>query len=522
MNLILTPMKTYLTESFPWQLQTHSYLPYTNFTSWNTATLELYQAIEAELPEYSNVYHDSNFGMVIIRHRVKCMHNILLPGIPGAVFYGATMRSVLSHISGFNETDMFKLKNWHNKGACLLIELFGFSFGEQCLWITASDEKANINYACTIYQRLGLGWFTFAFRTAVTIYISYLLWYKYYKHIYSLEQHLRQYGHHRCISNDKISYELIIGDPTAPLLMNKWISWALFLDIWFGLGEIFIAIILSSQTDDIPTLLTSFMYLTRLVWNAYMIICFTNLFLKRFAMEHNFIPLDPTYIAIFVGIYSPIFAWVGGNIECVMNVLHYLVECMVPIESKTHCVDVALVIIFYLVCIGALPILYGRFIPQWNAKKVAPLNAKFASSFRYNNFKNRVFLALTGTSHYKKESNVCSLGGTIYTFLVANPRYMRFPTLCCRAADCFLLCINDKLLSEKIRISLLKLLDTSLKTNESSIEEATFSTPFIVHQLHIKPKKLTSKVQPRSKRKKSKQNNNVVIVKSTLPTAWCI
>ncbi|OQR97316.1 hypothetical protein THRCLA_07016, partial [Thraustotheca clavata] len=119
----------------------------------------------------------------------------------------------------------------------------------------------------------------------------------YYCHCIKLEHLIRTEGHRYDLKSDQRErryYELVWGDPTPIILMNPYVATSFFLDVWFSAETMSIVVPRSGQNDDIYTMLSAFLYLSRTVWFAYAAMSLVASLLKHYHKEHAIIEIDPT------------------------------------------------------------------------------------------------------------------------------------------------------------------------------------------------------------------------------------
>ncbi|EQC35444.1 hypothetical protein SDRG_07154 [Saprolegnia diclina VS20] len=93
------------------------------------------------------------------------------------------------------------------------------------------------------------------------------------------------------------SYEIVLGDPMAIVLMDAWVVSLYYLDIWVNVTDFGVA---TMQMQ---------------VWFAYWGLCLVSHVLKRWRKEHCFSEVDSTLLAVAVTVCSPILVFMLEHIE---------------------------------------------------------------------------------------------------------------------------------------------------------------------------------------------------------------
>ncbi|OQR90464.1 hypothetical protein ACHHYP_05482 [Achlya hypogyna] len=479
-NLASMPMKAYLSESFPWNVDPQISAVPSNFTEFNVTALATLQEkyTASSLPAGSAFYLDTRHNVQVLRQVLRphpptppqeCLHEFLR-GMPGTIYYGSAMRSLLCAFAAANRSIVDV--DWAGRGTCTHTQMLGIKLGRQCIWLSVGDGLKRVNasgtytltYVLHIYSYPMWLWLKLGLRGALTTYVVHLMWRDYYRHYADLEHVLLVHGHRRDIlRQNSWAYEVVMGDPTAIVLADKYVSTIFLLDIWISADTLGVAIVRSSQNEDIPLLLLSFLYLSRVVWIAYAAICFTAAVLKRRHKEHVFAQVDPTVLALVVALYGPLLTWLGSNVAFNLAVYQYLLECIV--SNRDEAIEVFIVAVFYMLLMGSMPLMYGFGITYYRPIKVVPKRPTAYASFRYNNLKNRALFAVLRTGKYDHDGDLVALGGTL------------------RAADCFLLCFYNDKLHEKIRLSPLQSLDCNCSNDALAIRDAPEPSRYVVNQI---------------------------------------
>ncbi|EQC25627.1 hypothetical protein SDRG_16523 [Saprolegnia diclina VS20] len=540
-NLLSMPFKAYLSEPWPWDVDANIPPSPSNFTVFNTSALARFQREynHSTLPHAATFYLDTAQSLQVLRTVLETSNkppmsandcpSRFLVGLPGSIYFGESMRSL---VCAFAAAD-HKLTNWSQRGTCGHTRMLTINLGEACLWLVAGNDVLGrdttstytLYYVLRVYAYPEWLWLKLLYRVFLTCYVLRLLWRRYYGPYLQLERILAVHGHRTDLKNAGAwRYVVVLGDPTALVLMNTNVALAFLLDIWISSDTLGVAILRSSQNQDIPLLLISFLYLSRVVWIAYAAICLVSRWLKRHGNEHRFAQVDPTLLAVLVSIYGPLLTWLGSNVSFFLSTYSYLLECL--LTDQDEAIEVFLVAVFYMVLMGSMPLLYGFSVRHLRPRKVAPLSRSFYASWRNNNAKNRLLFTAFGVHHRRKghgddDDDLVSLGGTLYSIFELNPKYQASPAICSRAADVFLLCYENDVLQAKIRLSLLCSLDGAASRHHAAIPDAASPSRYIVNEL-CRPLAQTFASVALQTSVKTSVAAPLCIIRPDIPSEWCM
>ncbi|KDO22644.1 hypothetical protein SPRG_12273 [Saprolegnia parasitica CBS 223.65] len=415
----MQPLTAYISEYLPWTGKLSPPLAYANYTDFVSTELDRSRAMysNSTIPDGNLYLVDKPNNAQVARALLhlgqppsmsfRTCFNTQLPGLPGLVFYtNRAMEMLCAAMTAPNASAV----NWTAQGSCFQATLCTLSTGHVCFWLLpgnvvhreSSDATAmTLTY---VYYESRFGpwiWFKFGYRIASTLFVWYRLWHGYYKHVWALKSVLQGRGHRATLPSGVWSYELVVGDPTAIILMDPSVATLYFLDIWLSVTNLAVAIMQVAQSGSLEHVFRSTWYLSRTVWFAYWSLCLVSYGLKRFHKEHVFADVDPTVLAIAVMVYGPLLTWMNGHI---------------PVFTRLY---------------------------QWTF------------TFYYNNIKNRVTL---GTLR-RRPPRQTARGGTVHAIMETYPQLKATPTINLRATDCFVLCYCNGQLYERLRVSLLQCLD---------------------------------------------------------------
>ncbi|KDO29691.1 hypothetical protein SPRG_05642 [Saprolegnia parasitica CBS 223.65] len=512
-NLISIPARAYLSESFPGLDPTIDAPVFASFAALENATLTAYMTTYIDVSALGYQYDDTNSIYVLRRTlnmsttstTLRCFQEFAL-GLPGLIYYTAAQ---LNFLCAFLASDT--RLSYVNRGSCHVDRSCALDIGHSCIWL--SQRKGDhpdvyiLSYAYTAVRWNDWLWIKLFYRIAITGLVSQRLYSGYWRHVRDLEIVLRQHGHCPGLDAHKWRYELVLGDPTAIVLMDSWVAFALVVDTWLSTNTIGVAILLATQVDDLWAMFLSLVYLSRTVWFAYFGLCATAHTLKKWRFEHAFSEVDPTLVAVAVAIYGPLLSQLSAHMEGLVRLYHWLFALCVPENAEAHENELGPGCAMFTLMIGSLPLLYGFAHPRWARRmhawkrKVAPAVLQDYASPLYNGLKNRVFVRFLSTLH---TPTLRAEGGSVYALFATNPRYKNCPTISLRSADCFLLCYHNEALVTKIRLSLLDNLDRNLADPALAVRIASVVATSNMNELVLHPSQPPTLRRPR------------------IPSPWCI
>ncbi|OQR87706.1 hypothetical protein ACHHYP_08118 [Achlya hypogyna] len=481
-NIASMPLAAYLSEYLPWTGPIGSTTA-TNYSSFNAEKLTLVRRRynRSTLPAGIQYTIDTRYDVQVARQILRlgqppasvseCFRDYLL-GLPGLIFYSNTHVDLICHVLQSPNTSA--VRNWDAEGSCFVGKFCSFAIGYTCVWLVPGNtisgagnasDVATLNFAYTETRNASWVWAMFFYRLATTTAVWLRMWRCYYRHCVDLEHRVQREGHRRSMQRGAWSYELIVGDPTAIVLLDPWIASAFFLDIWLSCSNLAIAVLQVTQNVDFRTTAFSMTYLARAVWFAYWGLCIVSYFLKRWHKEHLFAEVDPTLVAVAVAVYGPLLTWTNGNVAMLARLYQSLFNCLVPPVRQGEEVEAVVGSIVYTCIIVSLPLFYGFAAPHHRRD---PAAIEY-HSFNYNNLKNRLALRMLA-----KYDAVKVYGGNVHAAVHADPRLKSCPTVSLCATDCFLLCYCNGRLEEKLRLSLVRTLDVQRITITDAKEPSRF------------------------------------------------
>ncbi|OQS06066.1 hypothetical protein THRCLA_01876 [Thraustotheca clavata] len=174
----------------------------------------------------------------------------------------------------------------------------------------------------------------------------------------------------------------------------------------------------------------------------------TSKMLKKYKKEHLFTKVDPTLTVFFVIIFPAL----------VMRLFAKVILCSsIELQSQYHEESVRTIV--FVNGMTSLPIFYG-FLVRFACKTqlIIPIYRNATFSSWHTSQHSEIF---TSFSDYQQ------VGGSIRDLTTIHPRYKQCPTINFCGGECFILYYRDGVLENRIRLSLLSILDRHL--NDSQI-----------------------------------------------------
>ncbi|OQR95339.1 hypothetical protein THRCLA_22159, partial [Thraustotheca clavata] len=199
------PFVAYTTEPFPWIQEVLNHELEANFTSFNASLILTAQCwynndtLPSGLPFYTDRVHNS----FVVRRVVD----------PAKFTICSSFLQVLPA----------------EQGTCIIVRFLALSIAHQILWISRNDQIDNGNssqtftltFVLTQYRFVSLIWLKFFVRCSIFAIVAICLWKVYYRHYFDLANTIACYGHQQDLVSWR--YHLVVGDPMAILVTNKYI-----------------------------------------------------------------------------------------------------------------------------------------------------------------------------------------------------------------------------------------------------------------------------------------------------------
>ncbi|CAK4699517.1 unnamed protein product, partial [Aphanomyces euteiches] len=316
-----------------------------------------------------------------------------------------------------------------------------------------------------------LSWFKFIFRSVVSTYVLRVFWTRYYRQFGPLLHNLRTIG----FGSEYMHYDVVLGDPAYAILIDPFVSFAMFVDIWCGAPYLGMATIRVSQFQDMLSYALGCMYFSRTVWFAYLCMRGLSAVVKWRRWEASFAPVDPGFLAICAYVY-------GGPMTSaivfspMVRLTRKSFSYFLPSALHGQVIETTFLTIFFTLAMAQLPLVYSLAATKWSRYKQRRRLEKSRretatisfSNPAYNDIKAIILLSMVMRKHHP------TTGGSLHKLYHKNPRYRSMPLFSHRAADCFVVCYNtDGNVAKRVRLSLLAWLDRQSRDPKLEIQLCT-------------------------------------------------
>ncbi|EQC41787.1 hypothetical protein SDRG_00650 [Saprolegnia diclina VS20] len=444
LNIVLTPLKAYLCEPYPWQLPPLPSILSAPDTPWS--------AVEATLLEAANRRYNSSVftrGTYIFDAETwTCVYRdvfeIQPPPKSCQIDIMTQLNAGVFLPHSFQESLCAAVSNASfSVSACYEAQLFASTFNVGCVWTIPGNDSVIVHGAYRMTSSVTVLSAKFAARVSLTLYMAVVIWRRYYRQYRSLAKQCQRYA--------KVArVHICVGDPTSIFLLHPVLCLCLVLDVWQSVGTVYLEMLAVLQTDDFWQFALGYLYLSRSVWFCYSFLSCTSMLLKKRKREHWFLPLDPTLVAIAA-------AMVAGpitNINARTPVIHLYIWLFNVVASSPHSIETVGAVLCFTIAVGQLPLLAGFGL---RCRRVSQPADYAAISF--NDIKQRVLLTLERLS-LGVPANVRRRGGSIHAVCAGLPRLKVSPCISQRGADCYLILYDqhgDP--TEVVRLSLKSCID---------------------------------------------------------------
>ncbi|EQC24865.1 hypothetical protein SDRG_17243 [Saprolegnia diclina VS20] len=434
-NLVLTPLKAYLCESFPWQASDPPSILRTA-SSWAEKEVFLL-SLTADRYNDSVFTGDANYFEDVLASTVVYRRLVTRPIAPitncaldvatqvnGGLFLSLGTQAALCAFAAANDSHMLR--------SCFEARTMGTVDRYGCLWSTlrnASDDSTTVWLYSAFQLNASHGFLIgkLVFRMLLTLYMARRVWVEYYVHYKVLWT--------QCARLPNITIcKIYMGDPTSIFLLHPVICLCLAIDMWLSVNVVANQVVAVLQVGSIYAFLLGDFYLSRCVWLCYACMACTSVVLKRFHWEHVFPPMDPTLVAVVATALVGPLTYLQGNSLCIQAYAWILNVA----ASSPHATEGVYAVLLYTCSIGALPLVHGavQYILCRRRYGRGPTNY---ASHQYNDVKNQAmlvlqFLWLGPVPH--------TSGGSLYHVFDQFPGLKRSPCISQRGTDCFLLLLN--------------------------------------------------------------------------------
>ncbi|KAH9141237.1 hypothetical protein AeRB84_014554, partial [Aphanomyces euteiches] len=414
LSLASTPLMAYLTEPHPGQ--GGQFPTWSSFDDYVNVTAAYFRVLYNNQTMLVNSCRDVAVNTFGIQREMTLPFEIsttdtldYLIRMPGSFYFGQGIRSFLETFLRSNATTRLQLQPWQ---MCQHRLLLATKLGDVCVWL----EETNKENHYTVWAATGILesshslWAKFTFRSILSIYILYILWTQYYRHYLILLYNLRLVG----VAPKFTRYKVVLGDPTYAVLTDPVMSLAMMVDLSWGASYFALSIIQLTQFQDVWLYVNGCMYLAR------SLVC---ILLHASCL----VRVDPGFLAISAYICSGPFVSLVGRTHLVW-LIHRSSSLFVAKELQGQAVEGITLSLSLILALASLPIIFSRLALWWRRQNqdnpIDPAEQmQWISSFKYNDMKSKIILALTMHKHTKSSS-----GGSLHKLYLENPKYRKIPT----------------------------------------------------------------------------------------------
>ncbi|EQC24864.1 hypothetical protein SDRG_17242 [Saprolegnia diclina VS20] len=447
LNIVLTPLKAYLCEPYPWQLPPLPPILKASDASWTTVEATLLEAAKRQYNSsiftgttyifdaetWTSIYRDV-FPMPL--PPVSCQVDLMTQLNGGAFLPHALQEKLCVAISNTS----------YSVSACFEAQLFASTFNVGCVWTMPGNDSVIVYGAYRMTSSVTALTLKLAVRISLTLYMAGVMWRRYYRQYRSLALQCQRYP--------KVGrVHICVGDPTSIFLLHPVLCLCLVLDVWQSVGTVYLEMLAVLQVDDFWQFALGYLYLSRSVWFGYAFLSCTSMLLKKCKREHWFTPLDPTLVAIAAALATGPVTMINGR-TAFLVFYSWLFNVL---ATSYHSIEITAGVFFYTIGLGLLPLLAGfglRWMHCWRVTQPADYAA-----ISFNDIKQRVLLTLERLS-LGVPANVRRRGGSIHAVCAHLSRLKASPCISQRGADCYLI-LYDQLGApiEVVRLSLKTCID---------------------------------------------------------------
>ncbi|OQS00599.1 hypothetical protein ACHHYP_03249 [Achlya hypogyna] len=506
LNIVAMPLKAYISEELPWHSDDKPLTPYQSMSAWDPAYLLLNQALfnRDSLVGRPSFYENRTLRTDIFRVVLDVHDKAPTPvadclpflyDLPGLIVYSKSFRDLLCSFASVDHRNSTNVQDgeWHLKGACQSDTFMGLLLGRGCIWLTVGDDMLEAPappgiFTMTIsFQRTKFYkwlWVKFVYRVLLIALVTSIAWRHYYRRCRELRAAIRHYGHAVSQSPDIWSYEIVVGDPTALVLIDPVVCSLFCIDVCLSMEYVALALVRVTQLGNVDYLFSAFLYFSRLVWFAYFALSATDRILKRYAKEHLFAEVDKTLVAIGVSLAVIPLEYFQAN--TVVVELYFWIFGLLPSENPDHQLEGVIGCTVLCLSIASLSVIFGfgRRTYLSHRSKSKRRMTRYTSQ-EFSAFKSKSIVRFVRCLCRRRHTTIES-GGSIYAAFAANPRYVMYPTIGLRSLDCFIVCKEHGVSVNTMRVSLRQSLDRCLHDplaviSESKDDPPTSVFPSVVH-----------------------------------------
>ncbi|KAH9119572.1 hypothetical protein AeMF1_007807 [Aphanomyces euteiches] len=270
LNLVTTPFTAYLGEPFPNSFGSRHLPTWTTFDEFvNETTTYFKQFYNNQTMLHETSLRDVQNNTFVLRRDMTLPYEISPSDIidymirmPASLFFSYGTRAYITNFLTSNSTKRNEMKPWQ---MCQHNQLLTLTLSTSCVWLEEIDANRYtfwVTFALSAFPTIR--WVKVIVRGLLTIYITYILWIRYYRHYSVLLSNLRQHG----MAQNFVRYKIVIGDPAFSVLSDAVVSVAMVGDMFTSLPYVGLAHLQVTQFEDAWLYISGCMYLSRGVWYA--------------------------------------------------------------------------------------------------------------------------------------------------------------------------------------------------------------------------------------------------------------
>ncbi|CAK4123313.1 unnamed protein product [Aphanomyces euteiches] len=350
LKLASTPMLAYLTEPWPWSVPQMNRVHFDSYDAFNNASFAYLQSIynNKTMARDAVCRFDSATNSYVLRKRL----NLPSTSVPSETFLSYLIQcpgmsntthphtaSICRRISNPRQPTR---RSSNRLFQCQTAYYFGLLSAHACVWLeplppeTTETDLYFAYFGTNTLEGVRWSWFKMTFRCLLTIYILFVLWWRYCRHYRALFLGLRQVG----MGEQYSRYQVIVGDPTYLILSDPFVSLVMIIDISFVPEYIAWSIFRVCQFQDILAFFLGCFYSSRFVWCGYLAMRCLSYLVHRRQWETKFTPIDPGILGIGAFLYGGPAMTLMGNTS-IMVLFHFVWGILLPAERRDSGIESA-------------------------------------------------------------------------------------------------------------------------------------------------------------------------------------
>ncbi|EQC25851.1 hypothetical protein SDRG_16300 [Saprolegnia diclina VS20] len=465
LNLVLMPLKAYITEPFPWTPARELADCGSNFTACAPTLLAFYQA--AATPVSGAYYVASDVvDIYALELPTTLSPDAFEQKAPFHMLYSDAQRDYSRSISVANST-----VNSNGSVARVMFAsvpaLYNAAWAVRGLNTTGAYFALQRAPSTTLWLCIKL-----AYRVALSGYILRCIWREYFVHYKHLASSLGASG--LDVAPHGSRFEILVGDPTSIILLNHFVSLAFVIDVYMSPDYFVRSLQRVEQLENIPAFALASLYLSRTVWFAYgALSCFSCVVRKKH-WQDAYEDVDPSLVALAVALTAGPLTYLQVQIPLVSAVYNLLFTVF---ESSAVAIELAWSFLLYTTIMGSLPIAFavGTRWQRVCARRLRHVTSRVHSladvcdhaAFATNDLKHRwtlrwsLFSWQAWCRRRDTPTVIEHVGGSVYKLFERSRKYKRELGISQRGADCYVLFETSENELTSVRLSLLATVDMS-------------------------------------------------------------